>query len=112
MGSLLMAGLYFESVSCCYVFKKFPKIFGIFFWKISLKVKQTKNCVCNYHNYLHFLNTHSNDLLPIFCFLCRYNGYPTFLPKILFDPKRFFFPEKHCSKKNYLDCTLVEKKIE
>ena len=60
---------------------------------------------------LHFLNTHLNDLLPIFCFLCRYNdGYSNIFAQNIIRSKKNFFPEKHCSKKIYLDCTLVEKK--
>jgi len=105
-----MAGLYFESVSCCYCpLKKISKKFLEFFLEnFSLKVKTV--CVILY-NYLFTFLTHIQTICCLFfAFLCRYDGYPTFLPKILFDPKRFFFPEKHCSKKNYLDCTLVEKK--
>jgi len=49
---------------------------------------------------LHFLNTHLNDLLPIFAFFVdTMMVIPTFLPKILFDPKKFF-PRETLFQKN------------
>ena len=57
---LMADGLYFESVSCCYVFKRISKKhFGIFFLeKFLFKVKKSKTVCVIYYNYLFTFLTH------------------------------------------------------